>query len=665
MSQYPVQRRTVDPFATYNSDTVNKLTRMTTFGQNALETYSSLRCTLDATSKTILTLSPGVVYKDDVRIEIPSNTIVDFEDPDFYADFGAGFNEEGYYYILLQYEYVKSRPAPQAKIVILKPSQRSLFTFNPNWLILQIARIDFNSPNFEIMVLYDYDPEDITRKRTYVKKFAGTETELDKYLFQNGDQSRIVYDAKSDKFWFGYKDKWGEAGGAGGTVIENIDTSLVSQGEVCRVDSTGYAVATIADAFGNQADFVCTKVGVTDGKGITCGVVKSVLVQTGVLISKGDLLYLSNTEPGRVTNIKTVPLFQLIGRALTNASVTTPVEMIFDPDIMLQESYEGQITTWTSSGTTPPYYHDIDVSIIGAQNAILCNFFNDSTRIKVDPPKVQLISQTLRVYNDNNTDVINFVVSGGGDISGGGGGGGGGIVTDHNLLTNLTYATSGHIGFAPSPHDNTHHSVSFIDAAGVTYTNLNNNGSVGTGGSQVSRGNHTHSEFTTLNAIPSGSKMLFYSDIAIVGWTLITAVDDAVVYITKGSAAGGGAGGAFKTGSTWSQPVHSHSVATHVHDMSGHWHGFTLPAHTHTGVTSNPENLYYNWYQVEPDSGGTYIATGHNHSFTTAASPAIGGNTGTPSHTYTGVGGPSITGDNATTSGWRPYGYLFTLQQRI
>jgi hypothetical protein len=661
MSQYPVQRRTVDPFATYNSDTVNKLTRMTTFGQNALETYSSLRCTIaDATSRTIVILSPGVIYKDDVRIEMPSSTLINFEDPNFYVDFGPGFNEEGYYYILLEYRYEKSRPAPQAKITMLKPSQRSLFDFSSDWILLQVVRVDFNTPNFEIMALYDSDPDDPIKKRRYIKRFAGTETQLGP--FSDGDQSRIVYDVKTDKFWFGYIDRWAEAGGAGGTEVSDINTSLVTVGEVCRIDSTGFAVATLADTFGNQADLVCTKVGTTDGKGITSGVVDEVLVQTGILIAIGDLLYLSSTEPGRVTNIRTTPTFQLVGRALTNASVTTPVKMIFDPDVMITESFEGQISSWVPSGTTPPYYHDIDIATLDTTGAVLCNFFDDSTLEQIVPAKILFFGSILRVFHNNDTDIFNYIISGGSSAnSGGGGGGGGSVVTDHNLLTNLTYATSGHVGFTPSPHDNTHHSQPFILSTDVTYANLNANGSVGTGAVQVSRGNHTHSEFTTLNSIPSGSKMLFYSDVAIVGWTIITAIDDSVVYITKGSAAGGVPGAAYKPGSTWSQPLHAHSVATHVHDMAGHYHGFTLPAHAHTYSGSTSYEIGVGANRATGGDNSHY----HTYSGTTDASSAIGGNTGGPSSTYTGVGGPSITGDNATSSGWRPYGFTFTLQQRI
>jgi hypothetical protein len=39
------------------------------------------------------------------------------------------------------------------------------------------------------------------------------------------------------------------------------------------------------------------------------------------------------------------------------------------------------------------------------------------------------------------------------------------IITDHDLLTHLDYADAGHTGFAPDPHDNAAHSVTFEDQA--------------------------------------------------------------------------------------------------------------------------------------------------------------------------------------------------------
>jgi len=47
--------------------------------------------------------------------------------------------------------------------------------------------------------------------------------------------------------------------------------------------------------------------------------------------------------------------------------------------------------------------------------------------------------------------------------------------------------------YTPSAHGNSAHTSTFITASDVTYTNLNANGSVGTGSTQVARGNHTHS----------------------------------------------------------------------------------------------------------------------------------------------------------------------------
>ena len=42
-------------------------------------------------------------------------------------------------------------------------------------------------------------------------------------------------------------------------------------------------------------------------------------------------------------------------------------------------------------------------------------------------------------------------------------------------------------------HDNSDHTETYITSAGVTYENLNTNGDVGTGASQVAKGDHTHS----------------------------------------------------------------------------------------------------------------------------------------------------------------------------
>lgn len=425
MSQYPNQLRSVDPFASYNSDTVNKLTRMKTYGENAIEKYADVRGSIVYPGATQISMSPGVIYKDDVRIELTDATILDFENADYYFNFTSGFNEEGYYYILLEYEYQKSRPAPRSKFVILKPSQRTVFAYETNWVFLNAVQVTGPSP-WQIINVLDYDPTIPANKRNYVKSFTGSVTQLP--AFQEGDQTRIVYDAQYDKFWFGYKDRWSESGGGGGTELTGINTSGASIGDICRIDSTGYAVATVATELNNQADLVVTGLGIEDGRGTISGIVEGVPVESGNLINVGDIIYLSATEAGKVTNIRTSPVFQILGRATSEGSNTTPISMIFSPKVMLTGSFEGTIDTWTASGGSPAYYYNIDITNLDTTGAVLCNFFNESSQELVDPPKVAYLGNTLRVYNNNNTDVINYIVSG---ISGGAGGGGGEIGRAH------------------------------------------------------------------------------------------------------------------------------------------------------------------------------------------------------------------------------------------
>ena len=683
MSQYPLQVRTVDPFATYNSDTVNKLTRTVNHGENALEKYSSLRCTLDDTSTTIVHLSPGVLYKDDIRIEIQAPTIIDFESAEFYENFGAGFSEAGYYYVLMEYVYQKSRPAPQAKIVILKPSQLTAFEFSTNWIFLNSVLSEFNGLTFDLTEILDYDPSILSVKRNYIKVFAGTETLLP-IFDEESDQTRIVYDVRNDKFWFGYRDRWAEAGGGGGgTILENIDTSLVQIGSICRIDSNGVAIAALADDLDHQADVVAL-ISSSGGRGLIVGNATLVPVESGVLVAVGNILYLSNSEAGKVTNVKTAPFYQIVGRATINGSESSPVSMVFSPKMMMLTALEGKIEAWTASGETPAYYRDIDITSLDTIGSVLCNFFNDVTLALVSPPKVLFLGDILRVYNNNNTDKINYIITAGG---GGAGGSGGGvtILTDHSLLTNLSYSASGHTGFAPNPHSNSSHSELYTVLADINYTNLNVNGSVGTGASQISRGDHTHFQFSLPSVIPSGSIILFYTNTAVAGYNLITTINDSLVYITKGSVAGGESGGTNKASGTWTQPLHQHSVETHQHDLSNHYHGFTAPSHLHQWLSQGTPNAQggtaYTYasdgvtlVNINPGGASNYglITGGGNYDGYqykglgyTDTSATSGANTGGPSNNISGVGGPSSTGDSSTGSTWRPFGINMTMQQKI
>lgn len=151
----PNQTRSVDPYASYNSNVVNALTRIVSNGQNVI--LSSFPIRVDILTPTTARVSEGKCIKDDVFIEIEQIDI-DFADTDFYAAAaGSAFLEDGMYYIVLDYNYVKSRPAPVASIKIIKPSQRAnpaIFN-STSHMLLKV----FDSTSNILLEAYDYDPE--------------------------------------------------------------------------------------------------------------------------------------------------------------------------------------------------------------------------------------------------------------------------------------------------------------------------------------------------------------------------------------------------------------------------------------------------------------------------------------------------------------------------
>jgi len=134
--------------------------------------------------------------------------------------------------------------------------------------------------------------------------------------------------------------------------------------------------------------------------------------------------------------------------------------------------------------------------------------------------------------------------------------------------------------------------------------------------------------YAGIASVPTGEKILFYKNTAIFGYTIVITVDDDVVYITKGTAAGGQAGGAAKPGGTWS---HNHTAGSHTHPWS--FSG-------NTGIVDS-------WSPRDEGGGSNTCANkGHNHFLN------ISGNT---------AAAAGNTGNNTT---WRPKGQNFTLQQR-
>jgi hypothetical protein len=329
MSQYPSQLRAVDPFASYNSDTVNKLTRMMTQGEDLLFSPNSIDIEFDTTSSTDhVVVTTGGCFKDDVWIQVLARHRVDFTNSNHYVQYGGGYNEEGYYYVVLSYDFQKSRPAPQASILIIKPSQRATL-FTDQHLFLKAVKVE-NLGGYTITALYDYDPENPENKRRSTSVFAGREATLP--TFTSAYTGQLIYVAETDSYYFGLRDGW--AAVFSDAVRINIDTTGVVVGSLIYVDSNGEAALATSDFYNQTAQAVVTHNGVASdgsGKARLYGRVSSVPIESGITVSVGDSLYLSSLEAGSVTNIRTSPLYQFLGKAETGATGPNTIQILFTP----------------------------------------------------------------------------------------------------------------------------------------------------------------------------------------------------------------------------------------------------------------------------------------------------------------------------------------------
>ena len=79
--------------------------------------------------------------------------------------------------------------------------------------------------------------------------------------------------------------------------------------------------------------------------------------------------------------------------------------------------------------------------------------------------------------------------------------------------------------------------------------------------------------------IPSGTKMLFYQDTAPTGWTIQDTLDDKLVFVTKGNAAGGQTGGTVHSSGVWTISGFG-NVGNHILTEN------EIPSHRHTMLGS-------------------------------------------------------------------------------
>ena len=332
-SIYFNQTCTISPYDNYDSNVVNRLNRAVTYGKNCIQGTHSFEVTQDATStNNIVVVSPGKCYIDDVIIENFEYFEVNLEDSVFYLS-SPYWNEAGNYYIVADYVYQKSRPAPKCSIKIIKPSERTTL-FNPDrYLLLKVVKVIFNGSTFEIDSLADYDPEYPDNHRVYADVYVGAEDTLPDFSFSR-DEGRVIYVKDLDELFFGTSQQWESFN----SVRENFDTSKLSLGQLVHIDKTTQQLQpAIANSIFSYADAVVLQVGTPEdgrnsGKIRLYGEIDNVLVEDGIVVSYGQKLYLSAVQPGTVTNQPPSTFCQYVGTCIAANPVTTLCSMIFMPD---------------------------------------------------------------------------------------------------------------------------------------------------------------------------------------------------------------------------------------------------------------------------------------------------------------------------------------------
>ena len=221
----PNQTRTVDPFSEINSNTVNNLTQAITGGKNSLYSQSFLDITWDGTAANTLEMNSGLAFMSNVIININDPFSIDMSDPDFYLDNNTPLDIDGYYYIVLEYEYEKVKPAPVARVRITKPNEGGIIITEANkYLLLKVVFVSSG----QIQSLWDYDPILTSRRRQYAPTFIEYHDNIPSYTSDN--KGKVIFVASSNTFFHGNdnEDKWRSISAASvGEDIGEIYSGLV------------------------------------------------------------------------------------------------------------------------------------------------------------------------------------------------------------------------------------------------------------------------------------------------------------------------------------------------------------------------------------------------------------------------------------------------------
>lgn len=118
-------------------------------------------------------------------------------------------------------------------------------------------------------------------------------------------------------------------------------------------------------------------------------------------------------------------------------------------------------------------------------------------------------------------------------------------------------------------------------------------------------------------AIDTGTRMIFYQDTSPIGWTILDELYDKVLYITKGSGAGGETGGTPCSSGTWG--INSLLLSAHIlteDEMTPHTHTYTQYWFNGALVEHSWDEYPLNIYTDLVYTGYTGEGSAHSHTVT-------------------------------------------------
>jgi len=166
----PTQIRAVDPHSSYNSDNVNRITRIITDGVDSVA--QDIDLLPSKYSNTSISVTSGVCVKDDVMIQLTDP--ISAVSSNVAGDYVEGtISTNPYGYIVLTYQYVKTPIPVQAKLQILG----IVANYDPT-LFLFLGRVNFTTPGvIDTIQLDDPDVSPVLQRSVLNFSSAYTDTQ--------------------------------------------------------------------------------------------------------------------------------------------------------------------------------------------------------------------------------------------------------------------------------------------------------------------------------------------------------------------------------------------------------------------------------------------------------------------------------------------------------